>query len=76
MTFESNGRTLTGTNLETMIAILEGLGVNGIRLGMNCSLGPAEPKPILERILQEASIPVMIQPNAGLPVIKNGETAY
>ena len=74
MTFESNGRTLTGTNPETLVAILEGLGVNA--LGMNCSLGPAESKPILEKILKEASVPVMIQPNAGLPVIKNGETVY
>ena len=74
MTFESNGRTLTGTNPETMVAILEGLGVNV--LGMNCSLGPAESKPMLEKILKEASVPVMIQPNAGLPVIKNGETVY
>lgn len=74
MTFEANGRTLTGTDPETMVNILEGLGVDA--LGMNCSLGPVESKVILADILKYASIPVMIQPNAGLPEIRNGETVY
>lgn len=74
MTFEANGRTLTGTDPETMVNILEGLGVDA--LGMNCSLGPVESKVILAEILKYASIPVMIQPNAGLPEIRNGETVY
>ncbi len=74
MTFETNGRTLTGTNPETLVNILEGLGVDA--LGMNCSLGPVESKVILKDILKYASIPVMIQPNAGLPQIKEGSTVY
>lgn len=74
MTFEANGRTLTGTDPETMVNILEGLGVDA--LGMNCSLGPVESKVILADILRYASIPVMIQPNAGLPEIRNRETVY
>lgn len=74
MTFEANGRTLTGTNPETMVSILEGLGVDA--LGMNCSLGPKESKPMLDILLKNATVPVMIQPNAGLPAIENGETVY
>ena len=74
MTFEANGRSLTGTDPETMVNILEGLGVDA--LGMNCSLGPIESKVILEDILKYATFPVMIQPNAGLPVIKEGKTVY
>ena len=74
MTFEANGRSLTGTDPETMVNILEGLGVDA--LGMNCSLGPIESKVILEDILKYATFPVMIQPNAGLPVIKDGKTVY
>ena len=74
MTFEANGRSLTGTDPETMVNILEGLGVDA--LGMNCSLGPIESKVILEDILKYATFPVMIQPNAGLPEIKGGETVY
>lgn len=74
MTFETNGRSLTGTDPETMVNILEGLGVDA--LGMNCSLGPVESKVILDEILSFAHIPVMIQPNAGLPEIRDNQTVY
>lgn len=74
MTFQENMRTLTGTDAITMIQVLEGLGVDV--LGVNCSLGPKQLKPIIDEILKLSTIPVMIQPNAGLPRIKNGETIY
>lgn len=45
-------------------------------LGVNCSLGPKELKPIIEQILNEASVPVILQPNAGLPCLEHGETHY
>ena len=74
MTFESNGHTLTGCDPMTFVNVVEGLGVDA--LGVNCSLGPKELKPIIDDILEVASIPVIIQPNAGLPVLKNGKTCY
>ena len=74
MTFESNQRTLTGTDPLTFVNVVEGLGVDA--LGVNCSLGPKELKPIIEIILDNSSTPVLIQPNAGLPVLKNGQTCY
>ena len=45
-------------------------------MGVNCSLGPDELKPIIDEILEKASIPVMLQPNAGLPCLEHGETHY
>ncbi|MCT4620447.1 MAG: homocysteine S-methyltransferase family protein [Marinisporobacter sp.] len=74
MTFQQSGRTLTGTDPETMVHVLEGLGVDA--LGINCSLGPKEIKPLVEKILKVASIPVIIQPNAGLPKLVEGETIF
>jgi Methionine synthase I, cobalamin-binding domain len=74
MTFEQNGRTLMGTNPKTMVFVLEGLGVDA--LGINCSLGPKELIPIVDEILQYASIPVMVQPNAGLPRYDGEQTVY
>ncbi|MCF2141065.1 MAG: homocysteine S-methyltransferase family protein [Candidatus Lokiarchaeota archaeon] len=74
MTFQEDGRTLTGTDPETLVTVLEGLGIDA--LGVNCSLGPAEIYPIVEQIMQFASIPVIVQPNAGLPVLKDGETEF
>ncbi len=74
MTFEEGGRTLSGTTPETMVNILEGLGVDV--LGVNCSLGPDELGDIVERILASAHVPVMVQPNAGLPCMIDGHTHY
>lgn len=74
MSFEANARSLTGTTPEVMTAVLEGLGVDC--LGVNCSLGPVELKPIVKRILDSSNIPVIVQPNRGLPKIENGKTIY
>lgn len=53
MTFEQNGRTLSEM-IQTFINVAEGLGVDA--LGVNCSLGPDELKPIIDEILEKASI--------------------
>lgn len=74
MTFQQDGRTLTGTDVETMVNVLEGLGVDA--LGVNCSLGPKELKAIVQRILECAHIPVIVQPNAGLPLLENGKSVF
>ncbi|MDD6795798.1 MAG: homocysteine S-methyltransferase family protein [Clostridiaceae bacterium] len=74
MSFEANGRTFAGTTAESMATVLEGLGVDA--LGVNCSLGPKELIPIVKRILRATNLPVIAQPNAGLPKISMGEAIY
>lgn len=74
MTFENNYRTLSGCDTLTMITVLEGLHVDAI--GVNCSLGPIELTPIINAILENTKLPVMVQPNAGLPCLVNGKTCY
>lgn len=74
MTFESNNRTFTGCTPEAMVLTLEGLGVDA--LGVNCSLGPKELIPIVERITSISNLPVMVQANAGLPKIRDGKTVF
>lgn len=65
MTFEENMRTFTGVSPECMVAVAEGLGVDA--LGVNCSLGPDELYPVLEKICSLTTLPVIAKPNAGLP---------
>ncbi|MDE7098231.1 MAG: homocysteine S-methyltransferase family protein [Ruminococcus sp.] len=65
MTFEKNMRTFTGVSPECMAAVCEGLGVDAI--GVNCSLGPDELQPILEKICSITTLPVIVKANAGLP---------
>lgn len=67
MSFEEDGRTFTGCLPESMAITLEALGVDV--LGVNCSLGPKELKPIVGKIIKNTNLPVMVQPNAGLPKI-------
>lgn len=70
MTFDENGRSFTGCLPESMVVTLQGLGADAI--GVNCSLGPDLLIPIVEKIIKRATIPVMVQANAGLPCIKCG----
>lgn len=74
MSFESDKRTFTGCNATSMVMVLEGLGVDA--LGVNCSLGPKEIEPIIDEILNISKVPVMVQPNAGLPNIIKGDTIF
>lgn len=74
MIFDSKGKLLTGGNVASTVALLEGLGVDA--LGINCGLGPIQMKEILKSILEEASVPVIVNPNAGLPRSEGGKTVY
>ena len=74
MTFDKNGRSLSGSDPITFVNAVEGLGVDV--LGVNCSLGPKELKPIVDTILEVSSTPVLLQPNAGLPCLHCGKTHY
>ncbi len=74
MTFDETYKTLTGADVHVMSAMFEGLGVDC--LGINCGLGPEQIADMMEELAKISSIPVMAQPNAGLPQIINGETVY
>ena len=74
MTFQEDGRTFVGTDPLTAVLTLQSLGIEAV--GVNCSLGPIELLPIVGEILTYANIPVMVQANAGLPEMKDGQTFY
>jgi len=74
MTFQANGRTLTGADPMTVVNVLQSLGVDA--LGINCSLGPEEVAPLMEAMLRYAQVPIMVQPNAGLPQLLGNETVF
>lgn len=74
MIFDENGKLLTGGDVASVTAMLEGLGVDAI--GFNCGLGPEQMKKLLPQLTACCSLPVVINPNAGLPVVVNGQTVY
>ena len=73
MTFEENKRTFTGTCISSMALALEALGADAI--GINCSLGPAEFKPLMEELSKWTTLPIVSKANAGLPDPLTGEYA-
>jgi 5-methyltetrahydrofolate--homocysteine methyltransferase len=72
--YDRECRTLSGSCPETMVAMLEGLGVSAV--GVNCSLGPLDMKQTVERLCRAATVPVLVKPNAGLPKVVDGKTVF
>ncbi|MBE6603361.1 MAG: homocysteine methyltransferase [Ruminococcaceae bacterium] len=72
--FGADGKLMTGATPAAMVAMLEGMGADAI--GVNCSLGPRALRPVVEEYLRLASVPVLLKPNAGLPHVIDGKTAY
>lgn len=74
MIFDTQGKLLTGADIETAVITLEGLGVDA--LGFNCGLGPKQMLPFAKQALTVSSAPLVVNPNAGLPVCVDGVTSY
>ncbi|MBR6769235.1 MAG: homocysteine S-methyltransferase family protein [Clostridia bacterium] len=71
---DERGKLMTGADVETVVALLEGLSVSA--LGVNCGFGPEKLLPFVKRMAKVASIPLVVTPNAGLPTIREGKTVY
>jgi 5-methyltetrahydrofolate--homocysteine methyltransferase len=65
-TFNDRGvMELSGTTPEVAAVVLEAAGADVV--GMNCGLGPEQIHPLLVRMAAATSLPLIVQPNAGLP---------
>lgn len=76
VTFGLSGRMdLSGTDPETAAVVLEAAGADAV--GLNCGLGPEQMLPLAQRMVQATTLPVIVQPNAGLPRLDDdGETVF
>jgi len=72
--YGEDGKLMTGANPAAMVAMLEGMGADAI--GVNCSLGPKALAGGGEQYFPDASVPVLLKPNAGLPKVVSGKTVY
>jgi 5-methyltetrahydrofolate--homocysteine methyltransferase len=74
MTFESNGRTLGGTDPVTALITLQSLGADAV--GCNCSTGPEDMLPFIRMMKPHATVPLAAKPNAGIPRLEGIRTVF
>lgn len=74
MTFGEDGRTFLGTTPQVAAEVLSSLGAHAV--GLNCSLGPDELLECAQAMAVRVRCPLIVQPNAGLPRVQDGETIY
>ena len=74
VTFDEQGRLLTGADVPSVVALLEGLHVDAF--GVNCGLGPRQMGKIVSDFIKYSSTPIIVNPNAGLPHSVDGHTVY
>lgn len=65
ITVGEDGRTAFGTAAAREILRLEAAGADAV--GLNCGVGPAVLLDVLEEVADRAGVPLLAQPNAGLP---------
>lgn len=74
MSFGAGGRTMMGVSPEEAARELSALGVHAV--GLNCSVGPREAAPLAAAMAPLLDCPLIVKPNAGLPRLEAGRTAY
>lgn len=74
LTFDEDGKLLTGATVKAAALMCEGLGVDAI--GFNCGLGPVQVAKLVPQMLQATKLPLIVNPNAGLPVQRDGKTCF
>lgn len=72
--YGEDGKLMTGASPAAMVAMAEGMGADAI--GANCSLEPKQLRGVVAELLANASIPVLLKPNAGLPQEADGKAVY
>ena len=73
-TFDKDGKLLNGADVETAVLMADGLGVDAV--GFNCGLGPDLVAKLMPRARWVTDLPIIANPNAGLPTEENGKTVF
>ena len=75
LTVESDGSLFFGGNIYEAVESLEQMGADAV--GINCSTGPDQLVSVVKNIRERVCIPVIVKPNAGMPVIdEKGNPVY
>ena len=67
LTVESDGSLFFGGNIYEAVETLAEMGADAV--GINCSTGPDQLLSVVENMRKKVSVPLIVKPNAGMPVI-------
>ena len=67
VTIETTGTMLLGSEIGAALTAISALGVDAI--GLNCATGPTEMSEHLRYLAKFSSLPLVVMPNAGLPIL-------
>ena len=73
-TFDEDGKLLNGADVETAVLLADALGASAV--GFNCGFGPDVVRQLLPRARAATDLPLIANPNAGLPVTEGGVTTW
>jgi 5-methyltetrahydrofolate--homocysteine methyltransferase len=74
VTLEATGTMLLGSEIGAALAVLECF--DPAIIGLNCATGPAEMNDAVRFLCQNATRPISVLPNAGLPQNEGGRAVY
>ena len=74
VTLDQYGKMLLGSNVQSAYVTLSNLGID--IFGLNCSTGPVEMTPSIQWLCDQNELPILVMPNAGMPINENGRAKY
>ncbi len=74
VTLDQYGKMLLGTNIQSAYVTLSNLDIDVF--GLNCSTGPSEMTPSVQWLCDQNELPILVMPNAGMPVNEHGQAKY
>ncbi len=73
---EENAETIKGEPLESLLNVFKDGGRKPVAIGLNCGGGPEGILSSVEKLIHMTDIPIIVQPNAGVPKNVEGRMIY
>ena len=74
VTLDKYGKMLLGTNVQSAYTTVSDMGISVF--GLNCSTGPAEMESSIRWLDEQDELPILVMPNAGMPINEGGNAIY
>ena len=74
VTLDKYGKMLLGTNVQSAYTTVSDMGISVF--GLNCSTGPAEMESSIRWLDEQNELPILVMPNAGMPINEDGTAIY